>query len=1323
MEKFITEPAFHPVDFDPFGGPAIARTAPSTEAQREVWVASQMSREASCAYIESVSLELTGELGRDLIERTIHLLVERHEGLRSTISANGLRVIVQEKMDVPFTFEDLSGLGSGARDQRLDTIAHADTHTPFDLLNGPLFRVHLIRLAADKHLLRLSGHHVIVDGWSLGVIMADVSRIHSALKRGTAPELPEAFRFSDYAIAQLDFARTSAHDQVEGYWLGLFKDGLPRVDLPTDRPRPHQKTYNGHRLDLEMDPALVRKLRETATRSGASFVTTLLTSFEVLLYQLTGDNDLCVGLPAAGQSDFGMKDLVGHCVNLLALRSRIDEGMPFIDHLKARRTGVLDAFDHQKYTFGTLVRKLNVPREPGRIPLCPVVFNIDMNMDDEVRFDAIAHRFISNPRDFEHFELFLNATGGDDRLVLEWSYNTDLFDAATVRGWMARFTALIAHITERPEATIAELASDTVARDEASPATDAGLPSAAPVHVPVHDLFDQVAAAHGERIALEMADARLTYRELQGQVHALSAHLVELGVRPGEPVGLCMDRSFGMIVAMLAVLRAGGCYVPLDPAYPAERLRFMFTDTDVQVLLTQRHLISALPLPAGQAGSHRVRTVLVDEAPRAAGPAPMPALTGDAPAYIMYTSGSTGTPKGTVIPHRAIVRLVRDQDYLPFGPDLVFLQLSNVSFDASTFEIWGALLNGAKLVLQPQQKPTLVEITQTVRRHGVTTVWFTAGLFNLMVDEHLDRLRGLRHILAGGDVLSPAHVRKAFHALGPGVLINGYGPTENTTFTTCHRIDTLPAQGTIPIGRALRGTTVHVLDDAMRPVPAGRKGELYAGGAGVALGYWKRDELTAERFVPDPFSGTAGAMLYRTGDIVRRLPDGTLEFIGRGDGQVKVRGYRVELGEIESAIAASPEVRDTVVMARRDGPGEPQLAAYVVPRDFDPDMDHARRDALIERLRAHVEERLPGYMAPAFYTVLATLPLTPNGKVDKQALPAPTMRTSTLQTQHVAPRNEVERTVAAIWRRALGVDDLGVHDNFFDLGGHSLIGIQVLSQVEQQTGRKLPLNTLFQAPTVAQFAASIHAGELADGPRYLATIQKEGGKLPLFCVHGDEANYFLSRDLGKDQPFHGFFHQGEDGHPMRYTTVTDIAAHFIEEMRQVRPTGPYLLCGFSFGGLVAYEMARQLARAGEQVPFLALLDTYAPDLYRAVMAEESTWYEPIKKAAMRRAVRFYRQRGRPLPPKLRHFHIIDTYDQATRAYTIGPYDGPMLLIKAERSPGPAHMGWDGLVRDLRVAVSPGDHFDMIKDPHAPVLARHVAAGIEAATRHIAAEAG
>lgn len=1295
MEKFIQEPRFVPVDFDPFAGPAIERAIPTTEAQREVLTASEMGVDASCAYNESVSLELKGTLDKPALERAMQELVKRHESLRATLNASGTRMLVTDEVRFELPFTDLSAMSEAERSKQLDVLAQQDMTTPFDLRNGPLFRARLIKVGNDSHLLRLTGHHVVCDGWSLGIMMAEISALYNAAKANTAPKLPEASTFSEYSLATIDFAKSPEHAAVERYWLDLYKGPVPRLDLPTDRPRPKQKTYKGKRLDLTLPQDLVRGLKEVATRSGASFVTTLMTTFEVLLHKLTGDSDIVVGLPAAGQSDLGMKHLVGHCVNLLALRSRIDEEQPFIEHLKARRTGVLDAFDNQKYTFGTLLRKLNVPREPGRIPLCPVVFNIDMNMDDGVAFDGLQHRFISNPRAFENFELFLNATGNEGHLTLEWSYNTDLFDEATVRGWMDQLVALIQRVSAAPAAPIADLIGDAaLVGEQQLPKPEWHGRATAYPKVDIGSLFDEVAAKHADRTAVELLDQKLSYRELQERVHALSHALIGMGVRPGEPVGLCMDRGFDMVVAMLATLRAGGCFVPFDPAYPADRLAFMFSDTDVKVMLTQRHLVSALP-------KHNARSIFLDEV-KGSAPAVMPSLSPDAPAYIMYTSGSTGTPKGVVVPHRAIVRLVREQNFVAFGPDLCWLQLSNISFDASTLEIWGALLNGGRLVLQPQQKPTLPEICDAIQKHKVTSVWFTVGLFNMLVDEQLERLRGLKHILTGGDVLSVPHVKKALKTLGPNVLINGYGPTENTTFTCCFPInDEASITDSVPIGYPLNNTTVHVLDEQRNPVPVGRKGELYAGGDGVALGYWKRDDLTAEKFIDDPFSGKSGAKLYRTGDLVKWNADGSIAFIGRADGQVKIRGFRVELGEIENALNDLPAVKDKVVVARQDGPGEKQLACYVVPSDA----HQGPQDELLNTVREHLRAKLPAYMVPTGFVVMNELPLTANGKVDRRALPAPTAQTSALKAEHVAPRNTIERALAAIWGRVLNASDIGIHDDFFDLGGHSLIGIQLLGQVEQQFNRTLPLKSLFEAPTIAQFAELIQGEGAAHAWKNLSLVQPGGDGQPLFIVHGDEASHFIPKHLGQTRPFYAFFHQGEDGRRIEHTTVEAIAAHFIKELKQAKPKGPYLLTGFSFGGIVAYEMAQQLTAAGDEVPMLAVIDTYAPALHQRAIAADQRFYTGIKNGLYRLLVKRALNGSGIVPTWLRNFHIIDTYDRAVDAYVPKRWRGRLTVLKAKDSWGPKSMGWEALVTgSLDIQVLPGDHYNIIKEPQVKELA-------------------
>lgn len=1305
MEKFIQEPRFVAVDFNPFIGPAIERTIPTTEAQREVLTASEMGVDASCAYNESVSLELKGALDQTALERAMHELVKRHEALRSTLNASGTRMLVTDEVRFHLPVIDLSTHNEVELSKQLDAIARKDMTTPFDLRHGPLFRAQLIKIASDAHLLRLCGHHVVCDGWSLGIMMAEISALYNASKSGGMPKLPEASTFSEYSVATIDFAKSPDHAVVERYWLDLYKGPLPRLDLPTDRPRPKQKTYKGNRLDLQLTQDLVRGLKEVATRSGASFVTTLMTTFEVLLHKLTGDSDIVVGLPAAGQSDLGMKHLVGHCVNLLALRSRIDEEQSFIEHLKARRTGVLDAFDNQKYTFGTLLRKLNVPREPGRIPLCPVVFNIDMNMDDGVGFDGLQHRFISNPRAFENFELFLNATGNEGHLTLEWSYNTDLFEEATVRGWMDQLIALIQRVIAHPNAPIVELIGDgPLGAEKVSVPTEwQGKAVTYPKSKGVNTLFDEVVAQYPDRTALVQRDQQLTYAQLQERVLALTALLKENGVKPGDLVALCSERNFRLVEAQLAILRAGAAFVPIDHTYPAERIHLLFEDTRAELLLTEKALEKVLP-------PHGARVILLDgnEIPKSRLADHVPIEGPETAAYIMYTSGSTGRPKGVVVPHRGIVRLVRDQNYAPFGPDAVITQLSNVSFDASTFELWGALLNGGRLVLQPQSKPTLAEVTETIERYGVNIMFITTGLFNVLVDEHVDRLKGLKCILTGGEVMSLPHIRKALSVLGPGVLNNIYGPTENTTFSCFHPINSAEDIGKqVPIGKPINNTFLYVLDEQRKPVPVGAKGELYCGGDGVALGYWERPDLNEERFLHDPFRG-GDARMYRSGDLVKWLPNGTLEFLGRADDQVKVRGFRIELGEIENAISAFTGVRDRLVMVRRDMPGDQQLVAYVVPEGFDPTTDPAQSEHLLDGVRQHLASALPAFMMPSFFVALSSFPLNPNGKVDKKLLPKPELRSAHMRAQYVAPRNTEEVGLAEIWSKALGVAEIGIHDDFFDLGGHSIMGIQMLAHIEQRFEKALPLKALFEAPTIAQFAALLRGDTTDRNWKNLSAIRPAGSAIPLFCVHGDEASHSLPKYLDPDTPFYAFFHQGEDGKEIRYTSVESIAKHFISELKQARPAGPYLLCGYSFGGIVAYEMAQQLSAMGDEVPLVVVFDTYAPAMHGKAIESDLKFYDPLKKRIMRGLVSQYLRNGGTVPTRLRNFHIIDTYDRAAMAYAPKPFKGRLAVFKAEHSWGPNEMGWNELAaNDVDIHVLPGDHYTMIEEPQVQALAREL----------------
>lgn len=1313
MEKFVPEIRLLSTEHDPFSGPAVLLTYPTTGPQREVWTASQLSDEASCAYNESVSLALDGPLDAAALRAAVAELGVRHEALRTVFDSSGQQALVLEALQLPFDTLDLVGLEEGERSARLRRLDADLMRRPFDLLNGPLFRFVLLRLGEDRHRLRIVGHHAVCDGWSLGVLMADLSLLYNARIDPSTAVIPAPDAYSTYAEALNDFHRTAEGDRVRAYWKDLYAPDIPMVDLPTDRPRGAQRTFSADRIDVPLEPALAQELRQLATRCGATFVTTLLSCFEVLLARITEQHDLVIGLPAAGQSDMGMTRLAGHCVSLLPLRARIDPQGPFSAHVKRRRSEVLDAFDHQRFTFSDLMQELNVPRPPGRVPLVPVIFNVDMNMDDGVAFTGLRHRFSSEPRAYEQFELTLNVAGGGNDLVLEWTFNTDLFDHSTIRRWCGDLIALMHRVCAASDATILQ---HMEAGEPQVPIAWHGQLQPLDPALTVDRMFEAAARAHAERPALVHGGRSMTYAALRDRVDALAAHLIELGTGPGQRIGLCAPSSPELFIGLLAIARSSAAFVPLDPGLPAERLRLLMNDARPGLLLADpsaKHLFADTGVPLID---------LMHGADLPVGPRPEFRSGPDDPVYLIHTSGSTGTPKGVVVPHRGIARLVTDQDYFAFGPELVFHHHLSISFDACQISIMGALLHGGTLVIGTSERPSITEIAEALRRQGVNTLVTSSGLFKLLVEEDPDALRGVRHLMVGGDVLPLAQARAAFDIVGPGVLVNGYGPTEvsvmSTTFTVNDRSE---LDAPVPIGRPMRNVTAHVLDPQGRPVAVGRRGELWLGGPGVALGYWGLPQLTAERFVADPFSSVPQARLYRTGDLVRWRADGTIDFVGRIDDQVKVRGQRVEPGELEAAMNDLPSVADRTVVALDASGGDKQLHLYVVPRDPAVVQDDARRAAFAAEVLAHVKPRLPEALVPATVNPIARMPLTAAGKPDRRRLPPPAVE-AVRRSAFVAPRSASERLLAELWCRMLKLDAVGVHDNFFSLGGHSLLGIQLFAQVEKRTGRRLPIRTLFQAPTIAELANALD-GE-ATGPlewRHLSAIRAGGSRMPFFCVQGDEAHVYLPNLLGEDRPFYGFGHQGEDGQAIEHTTVEDIAATYLKELRAERPHGPYVLGGYSFGGIVAYEMARQLTALGEAVPLLVLLDTYAPaDGLRSATAEERL-HMPVKRWVMRRLVARHLRRGTTIPPALRHFHIIDTYGKATRAYAPGPYEGNVLLLRAQGSPGPADLGWNALVKGgVAVRTVPGDHYSVIKEPHVRALALALRSALDGVERSAAA---
>ncbi|OUC11649.1 MAG: non-ribosomal peptide synthetase [Alkalinema sp. CACIAM 70d] len=1049
------------VDFDPFASGEVLLTAPATEAQKEIWASVRMGQEANCAYNESQSLRLMGAFDRKAFERAIQSLVLRHESLRSTLSPDGQHLCINDDLVLEITGADWSELPAADRAAQIAQRRQQAVKEPFDLEHGPLVRVELYRLQSEEHFVLITAHHIICDGWSWAVLMNDLGQLYSAYKAGTTPELEPVDRFSDYAQQVADQAASPDAQAAEQYWLKLFADSVPVVDFPTDRSRSSFRTFNADREDYDLSPQLVAELKQLGKTAGCSFMSVLLAGFEAWLARLTQQADVVVGVLAAGQAASGLYNLVGHCVSLLPMRSRVDSQQSFRNYLAARKSTILDAYDHQQFTYGSLVQKLRIPRDPSRIPLAPILLNIDQGLDSsKLPFDGLTVEFFSNPRAYENFELFVNATELNGRLTLECQYNTNLFDGATIRQRMAELETLLSAIVQSPDQAIGQLPLLPASEwQQIQQWNQTQVPYASDACI--HHLVAQQAAATPEATAVMYEEQRLSYGDLDRRANQLAHYLQSQGVGPDTLVGISLERSPDLLVAMLGVLKAGGAYVPLDPSYPTDRLAYMMTDARLTLLLTDSTVAHQVP-------SGEVATLQIDRdwptIAQQSSEAPASPVTPDHLAYVIYTSGSTGQPKGVQVPHRGVVNFLQTMAQQPgIQAQDVLLSVTTLSFDIAVLELLLPLTVGASTVLVSRATAMNGEaLLQTLVRSQATIMQATPATWRLLLASGWTSSPNLK-ILCGGEALTLPLAQELTRRVKE--VWNMYGPTETTIWSTCYPMAKDASQ--VLIGRPISNTQVYVLDEFQQPVPIGVPGELYIGGTGVVRGYWNRPDVTAERFISDRLSSQPDARLYRTGDLVRLLPNGNLEYLQRIDNQVKVRGFRIELGEIEATMLQASGVKEAVVTVREETSGEKTLVGYVVPQGDSAD--------LTANLRQFLRGKLPDYMVPNAFMVLDALPLTPNGKVDRKALPAPEATRRDLIESYVAPRTPVEQTIAEIWANVLSLDRVGIHDNFFELGGYSLLAIQIVSRLRPALQVEIPLPSLFDLPTVAELANRVEA--------------------------------------------------------------------------------------------------------------------------------------------------------------------------------------------------------------------------------------------------------
>jgi amino acid adenylation domain-containing protein len=1044
-------------------------------AQQRLWFLDQLEP-GGAQYNVPFALRVSGVLKTDALRRALNAVVARHESLRTTFTSVDGRAVQVVGPPGPFDLE-LVALDDLAEPERLPEarrIASEAAQRPFDLRQGPLLRASLLRLGEDDHVLVLVMHHIVSDGWSLGVFERELGALYDAFSRDEPSPLDElAIQYADFAAWQRRWLSGDVLDDQIAYWREHLAGLPPVLELPTDRPRSAAVAARGSTHSFGLDAATVCGLRALSRARNATLFMTLASAFKVLLARYSGQTDIAVGTPIAGRTHAELEDLVGFFVNTLVLRTDLSGDPSFVEVLARVRDVALNAYAHQDVPFERLVEELQPQRSLSHTPLFQVAFTLETTSAAVRTWGDASVTRVPVDANSAKFDLQLVLRESGDGIEGELTYNAGLFDGSTIARLAGHLRNLLEAVAADPEAPLSEL--DMLGASErhrlVSELNDTETPF--PATRCVHDLFESRVEQTPAAVALVAGEVELTYEELDARANRLAHHLRALGVSPGTTVGVCLDRGVEVVVGLLAILKAGGAYVPVDPDYPVERIGFMLADSGAAVLVTHRGLHARLPEVAGAVVLVDADRNVIDACPDAA---PGRTSSADDLAYVIYTSGSTGTPKGVAVTHRSLVNLVSwHASSYGIEPGDRGAHIAPLGFDASVWELWPYLSSGASLVLPPEHVRTSPdELVEWLNDNGVSVTFVPTALVHELFSGGGHASLRARAILTGGDQL-----RVRPDGATRFELVNHYGPTEATVVASAGRVD---AGGTPPsIGRPIANTTVYILDRHGNPVPIGVPGELYVGGVGVARGYVNRAALTAERFVPDPFSGAAGARLYRTGDRCRYLSDGNLEFLGRVDHQVKVRGFRIEPGEIEACLAGHEKVRDAVVMAA-GGDRDKRLVAYVVSDDA----------PTTTELRAHVADTLPGHMVPAQFVVLDELPLTPNGKLDRAALPVPGGRPE-LDAAYAAPRTPTEEILAGIWSDVLGVERVGLHDDFFELGGHSLVATQVAARVRAGLGVELPVRALFELPTVAALAMAVAQGDRrSELPPGIAAVPRDG---------------------------------------------------------------------------------------------------------------------------------------------------------------------------------------------------------------------------------------
>ncbi len=1163
-------------------------SVPLSSAQRRIWIGCTLS-EVPFVYAVQTVLRLQGALDRQRIARALDTLIARHEILRTGYISGeeGVIQVVHPPIACPLTFYSPTDASSP------DVIARQDLFVPFDMAQGPMLRASLVKLSADAHLLVLTLHHIAVDGWSLVNVLKELADHYTAYAEGKTPDTrPAPWQYADYALWEQRQDNTAAKARALEFWAETLR-GLPETHLPMKRPEKEFADWKGAEVVIDIAPDLTQSLRNLCREKGTTLFCATVAGFLAVLQHYANRDDVAVGTPVANRVRRRFEDICGCFVNMVTLRPHLDPGASFEEALLRLRDTVHEALAHAEIPFETVVDHLHVDRRAGMHPLFQSVFAFHEAPKAALAFGDASAIIEPAPAITTRFDIELHVFDTGTSLNARLIYARERFEASLMRTMLHGWRQVLHCAASSPDTALRdiELWNDREAADFLNRVNDTA--SDYPRECTVNDLVGEWVGKTPEAIAITAGDTQISYFEMNKRADLLARRLILEGVRAEEGIAVNLPRSVDFVISLLAVLKAGGAYLPLDPESPAARWRKVLEASGARIILTNvrdAHTFKDI----------RGLNVICCEGDPVAESRMVPGNViakgnGRTLAYIIFTSGSTGEPKGVCVEHRSIARLVRQTNYISISPDDIVAHASSPAFDAATFEIWGALANGARLVIiEPQDLFDPSRLQTLLLREQVTVMFLTTALFNQIAQTHPTIFTSLRVLLFGGENAAPAPVAAVRRHCPHTTLIHVYGPTESTTFATYHVVNEVPkGTTTIPIGLPVANTTAYVLDENGRCLPPGVPGELYLGGDGLARAYLNNTVQTNKAFMTCVIPGTAGARLYRTGDRVLQRAEGSIEFIGRVDRQVKIRGYRIEPGEIEHAVRRYPAVADAVVMLREEA-GENTLVAYVVPKD---DLSLCEADLL-----RHLRQQVPAYMMPHACIILNSLPLTANGKVDFAALPAP-MTASVPAEAGELPRTDTERALMHIWSEILGAPVRDRHQNFFDAGGHSLLAMNLLERVRKEFSRDISAVSFFADPRLSALAAAIDNGRFSNnqGPLQLkdslVPIQPNGSRPPLFCfwpAGGAVFMYYpLASYLGPEQPLYALQDPALDPSLDPFRNMKDIAAGVVEIIQRVQPHGPYHLCGWCFGGTLAYEVACQLTAAGESVRRLILLDAHA----------------------------------------------------------------------------------------------------------------------------------